>query len=181
MPAPPETLNELFLERQNQLDQERQDVTELITHLKTQEIIDEPESNYKYFEGIVAIKSMWHEVNSKIKKSTTERIYGGKKAAYERLVGFYDEHHKIRNKKQATAKIILTTEDRPLGKKRSNKNTQVRYSKLTNKAEWGIVDDMFYLQYITAKKPRAFLIKDKIFSQTFAETFDKVWKESKKI
>jgi len=179
MPSPPETLNELFLEKQKKLEEERKEINEVINNLKKEGIKEEPYSKYRYYEGLIGIKSMWHEINSLLTNSSEERIYGGKKEAYERLVGFYDEHHKIRNKLNANAKILFPLEDRELAKKRKNKNTQVAFYELKNLAEWGIVDNMVYIQYYTSKIPRAFLIKDKIFADTFKEVFDNVWKIAK--
>ncbi|MBI2499543.1 hypothetical protein HYV88_04850 [Candidatus Woesearchaeota archaeon] len=180
MPSPPEALNELFLEKQRRLEEERKEINEVIDNLKKKEINEEPYSKYKYYEGLIGIKSMWHEINSLLTRDSEEKIYGGKKEAYERLIGFYDEHHKIRNKLNAKAKILLPLEDKELAKKRKNKNTQVAFYELKNLAEWGIVDNMVYIQYYTSKIPRAFLIKDKIFADTFKEVFDNVWKTAKK-
>jgi len=179
MPAPVETLNELFLEKQKKLEEERKQVTELIKNLKTQEPEKEPYSNYKYYEGVVGIKSMWYEINSLLTKDSEERIYGGKKEAYERLVGFYDEHHKIRNKLRVKAKILIPLDNRSLAEKRKNKKTMVKLFDMKNKAEWGVVDDMVYIQHMVTKNPRAFLIKDKIFAETFKEVFDEVWEKAK--
>jgi len=178
MPAPVETLNELFLEKQKKLEEERKQVAELVKNLKTQEPEKEPYSNYKYYEGIIGIKSMWHEINSLLGKDSEERVYGGKKEAYERLVGFYDEHHKIRNKLKAKAKILIPLEHKALAEKRKNKTTAVKLLDMKNEAEWGVVDDILYIQYYLSKVPRAFLIKDKIFAETFKQVFDEVWQQA---
>ena len=180
MSSPPEALNELFLEKQSKLEEERKEINEVINKLKKKEIKEEPYSKYKYYEGLIGIKSMWHEVNSLLTNNSGERIYGGKKEAYERLVGFYDEHHKIRNKLNAKAKILFPLEDKGLAKKRKNRNTEVAVYDLKNLAEWGVVDNMVYIQYYTSKIPRAFLIHDKIFADTFRQVFDQVWKVAKK-
>ncbi len=178
MPSDPESLNELFLQKQKSLEQERQEIQSLVKKLKTKEIKEKPQSNYKYYEGISGVKAMWHEINSKLNKNSEERIYGTKRPAFERLVGFYDEHHKIRNKLNAKAKIIIPKEFKELAQKRENKNTKTKTIDLKNEAEWGIVDDLLYIQYIITKKPRGFLIKDKIFAETFKQAFDKIWENS---
>jgi len=179
IPSNPEALNELFLEKQKSLEDERKEIQELVKKLKTKEIQEEPQSNYKYYEGIPGIKSMWHEINSLLNRSSKERIYAPRKEAFEHLVGFYDEHHKLRNKFKAKARIIIPEEFKSLASKRKNKNIEVKITSLKNNAEWGVVDDVFYIQYATTKTPRGFLVKDKIFAETFKETFDKVWKSSK--
>ncbi len=178
MPSNPETLNELFKEKQSKIEEERKQIQELVNKLKIKKIAEEPQSNYKYYEGISGIKGMWHEINSLLNKNSVERIYGAKKQSFEKMVGFYDEHHKIRNKLNVKAKILCPAEFKSLGNKRKNKNTQVKFEELRNEAEWGIIDDLVYLQYIITKNPRGFLIKDKIFAETLKDTFDKIWNKA---
>lgn len=180
MPAQPETLNELFLEKQAKIDEERKEIAELISSLKKKELVKNPYSNYKYYEGVPAIKSMWHEINNSLTKDTTEKIYGVKKGSYELLLGFYNEHHRLRTSKKAKAQILLSKEDIERAKQRKNNLTEVRFSDLDNEAEWGVVNDYVYLQHITTKIPRAFLIKDPIFAKTFEQVFDELWKQAKK-
>ncbi|MBI4146119.1 hypothetical protein HY489_02160, partial [Candidatus Woesearchaeota archaeon] len=175
----PEVLNELFLERRKNLEDEQNEIQQLVNQLKIKEITEGPQSNYKYYEGISGIKGMWHEINSLLTEKSTEQIYGAKKQAIERLIAFYDEHHKIRNKLNAKAKIIIPYEFKSLGEQRKNKNTEVRFEDLTNEAEWGIVDDLVYIQYIITEQPRGFLIKDKIFAETFRQVFEQAWKQAK--
>lgn len=175
MPSPPEVLNELFLEKQKELDLERQNISKVISELKKRKIENEPQSNYKYYEGIVGIKSMWYEINTMLNKESVEMIYAGKKEAFEKLLGFYDEHHKIRNKLKAKAKILIPRECKDIGKKRKSTNTEIRLINMQSEAEWGIVDDTVYIQYIITKHPHGFLIKDTIFAAAFKEVFDKIW------
>ncbi len=175
----PETLNEIFIEKQKSLEQERQEIQELVKKLKTKDLKEEPQSNYKYFEGLSGIKAMWHEINSSLTKNSNERIYGTKRPAFEKFVAFYDEHHKQRNKLNAKAKILIPEEFKSLASKRENKNTKTKITDLKNEAEWGVVDDILYVQYIITKQPRGFLIKDKIFAETFKQVFDKIWEKTK--
>ena len=180
MPSPPEALNELILEKQKTLDQERKDVINLISNLKVKKIEKESESNYKYYEGITGIKSMWYEINEKMDKEHLIRLYSSKKESYERLIGFYKEHHKLRKKKEVKERIIFPKEDMKLAKKRKNKYTEIKFMELKNDVEWGVANDMAFFQYITGKVPRGFLIKDKKFSKTFEQVFDQLWKKAKR-
>jgi len=50
---------------------------------------------------------------------------------------------------------------------------------LNNDAEWGVLNDFFFIQYIISKNPRAFLLKDKIFAETMQQAFDSLWKIAK--
>jgi len=118
MPSPPEALNELFLEKQRKLDEEREQVTELISKLKKKKVKQEPHSNYKYFEGIPGIKSMWHEINSIMSADNVIKVHTGRKGSYERLVGFYNHHHELRAKKKVPERLIFPQEEVELAKKR---------------------------------------------------------------
>lgn len=180
MPSSPEVLNDLFLEKQKKLDEERKEVNDLISSLKVKKPKKEPVSNYKYFEGLVGIKSMWHEINSSMNKDDIMRVYTGKRVSYERMIGFLNEHHKLRVKKKVKELMIFPEEDTELAKKREKQFAKVRFMNLKNDAEWGVWKDLFYLHdYPVKKKPRGFLIKDKVFADTFRQVFDQLWKEAK--
>ena len=180
MPAPPETLNELFLEKQKKLENERLEINEVIQSLKKKEIEKEPFSKYKYFEGFNALKSMWYEINDYMNKSMLLRIHTSKKEGYERLIGFYNEHHNLRKKKQIKERLIFPFEEKELAKKRKNKFTEIKFMNLKEDVEWGIIGDWLFIQYITGKIPRAFLIKDEKFANAHKEVFDKLWLLAKK-
>ncbi len=175
MPSPPDYLNELFLEKQRKLEEERVEINELIINLKKKEIKKEPYSNYKYFEGLSGIKSLWYNINSIMDKENMIKIHTCKPGSYERLVGFYTEYHNLRVKKQVRERMIFPNEGRWLAKKRRNKLTEIRFMDLKNDVEWGVMKGYFFLQYITGKSPRGFLIKDEKFSQTFEQVFDNLW------
>ena len=175
MAAPPDVLNELFLEKQKNLEQERKQVSELVSNLKRRSVDNEPYSNYKYFEGIPRIKSMWCEINSSMSEKSVVKVHTAKMESYAGLVGFYNEHHKARVKNKVKEQIIFPEEDTELAKKRKDKHTEIKFMNLDNDAEWGVLDDLFFIQYVTSKVPRAFLIKDKIFAKTFEQVFDKLW------
>lgn len=177
MPANPETLNELFLKKQKKLEEERIEINNIITHLKKRKTETEPFSNYKYFEGISGIKSMWYEINDEMTNDYTIKIYTAKKESYQRFVGFYDEHHKIRQKKKIKEQLIFPKEDEELAKKRINQLTQIRFKDLKNQCEWGIIGNKLFMQYITGKTPRGFIIEDEKFAKTFEQTFNQIWDE----
>jgi HTH-type transcriptional regulator, sugar sensing transcriptional regulator len=181
MPSPPETLNELFLEKQRNLEEERKEIQRVIKNLKTKEVEEEPFSKYKYYEGFISIKSMWHEINTYMNKSMLLKIHTAKKEAYERLVGFYNEHHKIRKQKKIKERMIFPSKDRKLAEIRLKDSfVEIKFIKLKEDVEWGIIGDMLFMQYITGKTPRGFLIKDSKFAKAYEEVFDNLWKIAKK-
>lgn len=180
MPSQPETLNELFFEKQKKLEEEREEIAEVIKHLKRKEPAKEPYSKYKYFEGFIGIKSLWYEINSIMDKSMILKIHTARKEGYERLVGFYNEHHALRAKKQISERMIFPKEETKLAKKRTNNLTKIRFLDIKSDCEWGIIGNAVFMQYITGKVPRGFLIKDEKFGKNFEEAFDRLWEISKK-
>jgi len=181
MPSPPEILNELFFEKQKKLEEERKEINEVIESLNKKEIKKEPYSRYKYFEGLIGIKSMWYEINNYMDKFMTLKIQTAKKGAYENLVGFYTVHHNIRKKKNIKEKMIFPIGDKKLAKTRINKFTEIKFLNLREDIEWGIVGNWYFMQYITGKHPRAFLIQDEKFARAHEEVFDNLWEIAKKI
>lgn len=179
MASSPDVLNDLFLDKQKELDDERKKVNEVISKLKKNRSIKEETSNYKYYEGLSGIKGMWHEINSLMDKNMLLKIHTARKESYNNLVGFYAEHHRLRRKKKVNELMIFPEDDRSLAKKRIDKYTKIRFSNLKNEAEWGIIGDALFMQYISKKAPKGFLIHDKVFAKTFELAFDKLWKTSK--
>ena len=177
MASPPEALNELFLDKQRKLEEEKKEVNTLIANLKKKEVKEKPYSNYKYFEGIPAIKAMFHEINEHMSEGDIERLYASQKGSYEHMIGFYNLHHDIRNKKKIKARLIFPKGEAELSKKRKNQFTDIKFMDLKNKAEWFIVADRFVMQYTISKKPVAFMIQDKIFVDTFKQVFEQLWNE----
>lgn len=181
MPANPETLNELFSEKQKKLAQDRFQIQNLVKNLKTEKQ-EESYSNYKYYEGLINVKSMWHEINESIKNEYIIKCYTCKFESAENLIGFYEEHHKIRVKKRINAQLIFPIEEKgsTLAEKRKKQLADIKFLDLKNDAEWGVIGDMVYIQYVTGKVPRAFMIKDKIFASTYEQSFDQLWQIAKK-
>lgn len=179
MPSPPETLNEIFIEKRKEIERERIAIKELIPKLKRQQPEKEAYSNYKYYEGMIGIKSMWHEINEKMNSDHIIKIYTARAESYERLVGFYDLHHNLRKQKKVKELMIFPKEGIKLAKRRTDKLTEIRFMNLNNGAEWGVFDDFFFIQYITGKVPRAFLIKDLVFAKTHEQVFDQLWEIAK--
>jgi len=175
MPASPETLNEIFLGKVNKLKQEQKEIVELISNLKKREIKKKSYSNYKYFEGIIGLKSMWYELNSLMSKDNIIKVHTAKKEAYKLLVGFYTDHHKLRQENEIKEKIIFPKDDKELAKKRKNRFTEIKFLDLKNEAEWGVINNNLYIQYSSSAKPIGFLIQDKKIAKTFEQVFDNLW------
>ena len=175
-PTSPEALNDLFLDKQNKIEEQRKHVRNLIDKMKTRKT-EEPISKYRYYEGLQGIKSMWHDINQYMKTDMTLRAYTGTKQSYEKFLEVYDIHHKLRTKNKIRARMIFPFEDKQLGqKKNKDKYTEIKYMKLENQTEWGVIGNWYYTQYIIkGKKSRSFLIQDKLFAKTYSQVFDSLW------
>jgi HTH-type transcriptional regulator, sugar sensing transcriptional regulator len=172
MPAPPEILENILIEKQKNI-------------LKTVKSLKEktsPSSKFKYklFNNLRGIKSMFYEINNIMNKNMILNIYSSKKGSFERLIGLFDEHHKIRIEKRVFENVLLSVDKKELGVKRKNKYTDVRYNVLENTAEWGVIgEEMLYIFYIKGDDPKGILIEDSVIAKTFKEVFEKVWNVSK--
>ena len=112
-------------------------------------------------------------------KDAGECIYGAKSESYQKLLKFYDEHHAERLRVRVPARIIMAPDAQSTAAKRANKITQVRFAPLTNDAEWGVVGDYYYTQYVVGGTPRAFLIHDAVFASSYRDVFEQVWKHAR--
>ncbi len=183
-PASAEALRDLFEQKQKRMAEEAKLVGEMVNAVKGRELGGKPASDYKYFEGLQGVKAMWHEINGKLAalgKSQPELIYGAKREGYAKLLKFYDEHHALRNKAKVPAMILLNSDSTAVGSRRANRITQVRYAPLNNAAEWGVIGDFYYTQYVVGGTPRAFLICDKVFADSYRDVFEQVWKRARAV
>jgi HTH-type transcriptional regulator, sugar sensing transcriptional regulator len=180
MPSGPDMLNDLFIEKQEKLDQEREEINRIVEKLKEDKVGKEHGSDYRYFEGFRGVKSMWHEINEQLKRGHLFKGYTCKFESGERLLGVYDKHHDIRALKRVKARLIFPKNTEALAEKRRKQLAEVKFMNLTNDSEWGVFGDYLYMLYISEKIPRAFLVKDKIFVKTFEQTFDQLWSIAKK-
>lgn len=177
----PESLKQILKEKEEKFKQQKESIENLIIDLKKRSVQTDNQE-YKYFEGISGVKSLWEEINNllpTLDKNIIIKIYTGKTESYERLIGFYLEHHKLRKKYNIHAQMIFPLEDKNAKKERENTITKIKLTKMENLAEWGVVGDYLFIQHIYGKNPHGFLIKDSLFAQTFEIVFDKIWKEIK--
>lgn len=180
----PNILKNLFEEKEKKLNEEKKDMLNLINTLKNTQNKPLSYSLYRYYEGISGIRSLWLELTEElnnISKGEEILIYTGKREAYEGLLGLYEEFHKLRVKKGIKYKVVYPFEEKntKLSRRRKRQLAEVRFTNLTNEAEFSIVGDKLIIQYITQRTPRAFMIQDKIFVQTFIQIFYKLWQSSK--
>ena len=182
MPSSPEIIKDLFKEKQKTIMEEGKEIENLIESLNSQQGEKEAFSRYKYFEGMPGIRALWLGLTEELKSMPKDKpilMYTGIKKAYESMLGLYEEFHKARMKSGIIYKIIYPLEETEVAKKRKKQLAEVRFMKLENEAEWGVIGNKFFIQYITKKVPRAFLIEDEVFAQSFRLVFNQIWKTAK--
>jgi len=174
-PVDPESLYSLFRERELQLEREKQDMKEFISNLKKIEIKEHKQTDFKYFEGVAGVRSMFTEfVESWVPNSTC--YVSSAPLAYERWNAFLLEYfHPPRLKKKVRLKIIIPSDLKEMGKQRKTlKLTEVKYSKLNMESEFGVAGEYtYFLNY--GERPYALLIKDKVFADTQKKIFEVMW------
>jgi len=174
----PETLNTLYLQKVDELKKHQEQIQSTITNIKSLKQETTTQSDYKYFEGISGIKSMWTEMASLLKKNTDSIIYTCDLEVFKSLDAFYLEYHKKRVEKQIPLRMILPTNAKEQAEERLKLGFfDVQFHELENEAEFGVCDDILFIQHTKGKIPRSFLIKDKVFAQTFASVFNKIWEK----
>ncbi|MAG75329.1 MAG: hypothetical protein CL811_01105 [Colwelliaceae bacterium] len=182
MPSSPQIIKEAFKEKQKNLLEEEKEIETLIESLQSKQAQSESFSKYRYHEGIRNIHSIWSGLKEELKTMPKEKpilMYTGTKKAYESLLGLYEEFHKERVKQKIHYKIIYPLEESKVAKRRKKQLAEVKFAKLENEAEWAIINNKLIIQYITQKVPRAFVIEDKIFAETFRQVFNQVWQTAK--
>jgi sugar-specific transcriptional regulator TrmB len=172
-PTSIDALKRVIQKEKNELD----DIVSKAQELQVKSPRDE--GQIRIFNGIRAIKGMWDILNGQLHKDSEVKFYTARQEAYEILIGFYDEHHKIQQKKKVKEKMIFDSSD-PEAKRRKDKLTEIKYLKLNNKVEWGIIDDHAFFQYVVSKEPIGILISDALLVETLNQVFDQLWSLAKR-
>jgi sugar-specific transcriptional regulator TrmB len=179
----PNTLKAIFTTKKEELKKLEEGINLTIESLKKTPKNIETISDYKYFEGIKGVKSMWFEALSIMNSKSSLDAYTGDVESFEELTAFYlEEIHKIRIKKDIKSRMILpigATKEAMLRKKRGK--IEIKYLKKESGGEFVVHDNFVILQHTGKKEvvPRGFLIKDAVFAKTFKEMFENLWRAAK--
>jgi len=181
----PNTLNEIFVKKQNELEQQKVNIQNVIINLKKLPKQKETFSDYKYFEGVSGIRAMWLEIDELLVENSVAEIYISTVESWKQFNAFYLEHHKKRVLKNVKLRMIIPKMSKVALFAKQRKEIgliEIRYIDSDNQAEFGIYGDLLMLQDTSksTKNPRSFLIKDVIFAKTFEGIFDYLWVLAKK-
>ncbi|MBT3297496.1 hypothetical protein HN385_01075 [archaeon] len=176
----PDTLSNLFEEKEKKIEKEKEQLLDFISKLKIKPTELSKLSDYKYYSGIKGIKSLYTEIVNSWKKGDEYFIASAPKESFKKLEGFFLEIvHKKRIKDKVKLKILINKGNEKWGPIRKKMPlTEVRYLDAKTSTEYGVLNDYFFL--ITyGKQPYGLLIKDRLFAETYKTFFSLLWKQAK--
>jgi sugar-specific transcriptional regulator TrmB len=179
---PPETLKTLYIKKQKDLEEEKKLLLKSIESINLLPKTKDTFSDYKYFEGVSGIISMWQEIISDLEPKTEIEVLAGVEEAIEQFNHIFMEFQKERVRKKIKQRIIFPNRiNRKYAQEREKLGLiDTRYLDFEQKTEICIFNDFLAIEYIGEDKPRAFLIKDKLFVSYFRAIFNLIWKLAKK-
>jgi hypothetical protein len=126
---------------------------------------------------------MWQEIIEDLIPNTEIQILSSNREAFEQFNEIFMEFQKERVNKKIKQKLLFPES---IPKKYSIERKklgliEIRYTNLEHPAEICLFHDYMAIEYLGTEKekPRAFLIKDKLFVDYFKMIFDMAWKNSK--
>ncbi|MBT4174650.1 hypothetical protein HOC80_02050 [archaeon] len=178
-PVNPESLYSLFKEKERELEQQKKDLKQFISKLKKIEIKDKKENDFKYFEGINGVRSMFTEFIENFTPDSSLHIASAP-IAYEKWNAFLlDLFHPPRIKKNINLQLIVPAKLKKHAQERKKlKPIEIKFSDVEMEAEFGVTDKYVYFLSF-GEKPYALLIKDKNLAETQKKVFNALWKQAK--
>jgi len=176
--SPPDSLANLFEEKEKEIKNEKKQLLNFISKLKTSPKEKERTGDFRYFHGIRGIKSLYTEIINSWKKGDEYYVASSPRESFKKLEPFFTNIvHKKRVKDKVKLKILINKDSEKWGLKRTKMPfTEVKYLNINTKTEYGVLND--YLFLVTyAEEPYGILIKDKSFAETYKSFFEMLWKQ----
>lgn len=176
----PDVLTNLFEEKEKEIKNKKKEIVDLVSKLKVAPPILPRLNDFKYFEGIAGIKSLYTEIINSWKSGEEYYIASAPQESFGKLEAFFVEVvHKKRIKDKVKLKIIINKNNEKWGLKRIKMPfTEVRYLDINTKTEYGVLNDYFFLITYDVN-PYGLLIKDRNFASTYKVFFDLLWKQAR--
>tara|TARA_Y100000034_G_C6788779_1_gene352980 strand:+ start:165 stop:950 length:786 start_codon:yes stop_codon:yes gene_type:complete len=186
----PESLEILYKNKKQELESRQKSLKQVILNLSALPKEKETISDYQYFEGISGLKAMWIKFYNSIPKDSKIEIFGSKTGTWERMNAVYLDMHRIRKKRNSSARLLIPSqrneeEEKSVKKLISERMKigmiDIRMIDTDNVAEFVTSDNILVIQdtSISTPIPRGFMIKDKIFIDLFRVVFDQLWNIAK--
>ena len=176
-PVNPQSLFSLFREKERQIEKEKEDLKSFISNLQKIKIKEKKENDFKYFEGVNGVRSMFTEFVESFKKDSKVFIASAP-IAYEKWNAFLLElFHPPRIKKNVSQKLIVPTRFKKFGEERKKfQPIEIKYSPIEMDTEFGVCGDYTYF-LSSVDKPYALLIKDKNLAKSQIRIFNQIWQQ----
>jgi len=175
----PDSLINLFDEKEKKIVDEKNKLIKLIKELKIKPKQIDRLSDYKYYEGIRGIKSLYNEIINSWNSGDEYYIASAPLEAFTKLEGFFiNIVHKKRVKDNVSLKIIVNKNSKKYGYIRKKMPLcEVKYLDINTTTEYGVLNDYFFLINYS-REPYGLLIKDKNFSNTYKIFFNLLWNQA---
>lgn len=177
----PDALANLFDEKEKQLKTEKSKLFEFIAQLKKVPMEAPRLNDFKYFQGIRGIKSLYSEIMNYWHPGDEYCVASAPLESFRKLEGFFVEVvHKKRIQDKVSLKMIINQNSQKYGGIRKKMPlTEVRYLDIDTRTEYGVLKDYFFM--ITyAAEPYGLLIKDVNFAGTYKTFFGLLWELARK-
>ncbi len=178
----PEKLLDFLSEKENELQQKKEQLKQIIPKLKAQFEEHKYQPKAEIYEGWKGFKSFYDWTLRELKKGDTIYIQGVHRAANEKMEGFIMDWNKRRIEKGIKMQILYNNDNRSYGEKRKNLPlTQVRFMKqeLETPSWIDILGD--YVANISVQEnPVVFVIKNKAAAASYRNYFEMLWKTANK-
>jgi HTH-type transcriptional regulator, sugar sensing transcriptional regulator len=177
-PVDPKSLYALFGEKERQLEKEKEELKTFITSLEKIEVKEKKQNDFKYFEGISGVRSMFTEFIESWEKDSDVYVASAP-LAYEKWNAFLlDMFHPIRKTNNNKLKLIVPSRLKKHGEERRKfEPIEIKYSNTETESEFGVAGDyIYFLSY--GDKPYALLVKDKNLANTQIKIFQMMWENS---
>ena len=178
-PVDPKALFSIIREKERELEKEKNELKEFVSTLQTIELKEDKQNDFKYFEGINGVRSMFNEF-AESWEVNSEVYIASAPIAYEKWDVFLMEYfHGPRMKKKVNQQLIIPKSIKEHGKEREKlKYIEIRYTDINPETEFGVAGDYVYF-LSQGEKPYALLIKDSNMAETQRKIFNVLWKTSK--
>ena len=175
----PDALERLFEEKEHDIRSQKARLFEFISRFRTVPAREERLTDFKYFEGLRGIKSLYAEITNSWKPGNEYCVASAPMESFRKLEGFFrDVVHKKRVKDRVRLRILINRNSRKWGMLREKMpRTEVRYLDIDTRAEYGILNEYFFLVSYGAEQ-YGLLIKDKNFADTFKVFFEFLWSQA---
>ncbi|MEK6886241.1 MAG: helix-turn-helix domain-containing protein [Nanoarchaeota archaeon] len=172
----PNRLKEFLEEQKKNLNEQEKKLGSLVEELSKRQMKVEKQESYTY-EGIKGIKTALEQVLKILKKNETFYVIDASRTSNEKLMGYFNDFHKRREKQGINYKVIYGKESLKFAQERKTyRLTKVRILPPNVKIPsvfWIFKD--YVVIAVFSEEPIALMIKNGQISKGFLANFELLW------